>query len=116
MFVGHPKPHRAGGIGDQGGQPLGGLPPKGFTLGRVLLRVSLARHFQDSADFSQPVIDRGQGQFLPGLLAHPPLDILGPAELSQAQFFHQLLLQALVQRGFLAPAILALQQCFDASM
>jgi hypothetical protein len=56
---------------------------------RVFASVSLARHFQDSADFSQPVVGSFQAEFDPVLLAEPGSHFLGPLEAPRAELLDE---------------------------
>ena len=69
MLVGHPDPHLGSPGHAEPPQPISELNLEGGRGYRVFAGVSLARHFQDSADFSQPIVNPFQAQLDPVLLA-----------------------------------------------
>src|SRR5678816_4817736 len=78
VFIGYPDPH---GFSTSYGQAPELCAERLLKLGgsgRVLLRVSLARHLQDSAQFSQPVIHSLQTELGLVLLLQPLLNLPGP--------------------------------------
>lgn len=91
MFIGHPHPHRLSTSHVQARQPFAERVLEHCDGRRVFLRVGLARHFQDPAQFSQPVIHAGQLEPNPMLLSQPVLNFLGTLPAARLQAGQQFL-------------------------
>jgi hypothetical protein len=93
MLIAHPDAHRAPTSHVQVLELVGELLLKPGRLGRVLLGVGLARHLQDPAQFSQPVIHATELERHLVFLRQPMLNLLGalpaPGLQSRLEFLQQ---------------------------
>lgn len=87
MFIGHPQADRPATSHVQVPEPVAQRLLEVYADGRVFERVSLARHLQDSAQFSQPVVYPFERELLAVLLLEPVLDLLGPLPATRLQAF-----------------------------
>src|SRR5580704_12979242 len=114
MLIGHPNAHpfstshvQALELVAKCSLKLGGLP-------RVFFGVSLARHFQDPAQFSQPVIDPRWFEFYLMPALEPLLDFLGPLPPALPQTRHKLLQRFACDARRRPATVFALQQFLHA--
>src|ERR1035437_7291400 len=110
VFIGHPQVHRPSTSHIQARQLCAERVLELFGCGRVFLRVGLARHLQDPAQFSQPVIHPGQLQTNPVTIPQPVLDFLGPLPLARLQSGQQFGQDGALHLGRGPATVLTLQQ------
>jgi hypothetical protein len=79
-------------------------------LGRVFSGVSLARHLQDSAQFSQPVVDSFEADAGLMFVFKPGLDFFGPLPLPLSQASQQLLLNRALDPRWRSTAMFTFEQ------
>lgn len=116
MLVDHPDAHPLPGGHSESGEPLGQLTLEDLGFGRVFFDVSLARHFQDSADFSQPVIGSFEGHLDAVLGRQPGSDLLGPLPAPLAQPGLELPAHFVIERGLVAGRLGSFQQARDPAL
>jgi hypothetical protein len=110
VFIGHPQAYRSSTSHVQVRQLFAKRLLEHFGGGRVFLRVGLARHFQDPAQFSQPVIHPGQFQANRMPLAQPVLNLLGPLPPTRLQPGQQFLAGIAFDLRHGTATVLSLQQ------
>ena len=115
MFIGHPHAHPPSTSHVQVLELCAERPLEGGAGGRVFARVSLARHLQDSAQFSQPVIHTLHREFGFMPLPQPGLNLLGPLPPSGLQSGLQLRQDRAVNLRRLPAAMSAFQQARHAA-